>query len=195
MWERYGHSHWEGDTGMDMELLVNRMLRAARLEPALYEEVEADEGALEQALAVVLISSLAAGIGGLRVGGLTGLIVGVIGALLGWVVWAGIVYIIGTNLLPGQRTQTDMLEMLRTLGFASTPGVIRVFGIIPGLGFLTALIASIWSLAAMVIAVRQALDYDNTGRAVLVCVIGWVASLIVFGIIGTIFGISLLATA
>ena len=180
---------------MDIEQLMNRMLRAAKLEPALYEEVEADEGSLEQALAVVLISSLAAGIGGLRAAGLSGLIVGVIGALFGWVVWAGIVYIIGTNLLPGQKTQTDMPEMLRTLGFASAPGVIRVLGIIPGLGVLTALIASIWSLAAMVIAVRQALDYDNTGRAILVCVIGWVASLIVFGIIGTIFGISLLATA
>ena len=180
---------------MDIEQLMNRMMRAARLEPALYEEVEAEEASLEQALAVVLISSLAAGIGGLRVGGLSGLIVGVIGALFGWVVWTGIVYIIGTNLLPGKKTQTDMPEMLRTLGFASAPGVIRVLGIIPGLGFLTAFIASIWSLAAMVIAVRQALDYDNIGRAILVCVIGWVASLIVFGIIGTIFGISLLATA
>jgi hypothetical protein len=183
------------EAGMDMELLVNRMLRAAKLEPAVYEEVEADEGALEQALAVVLISSLAAGLGRLPAAGLGGLIVGVIGALLGWVVWAGIVYIIGTNLLPGQKTQTDMPEMLRTLGFASAPGVIRVLGIIPGLGLLTALIASVWSLVAMVIAVRQALDYDTTGRAILVCVIGWVASLIVFGIVGALFGGSLLATA
>ena len=180
---------------MDFEALINRMIRAAKLEPDLYEEVEADEGALEQAIAVVLISSLAAGIGGLRVGGLGGLIVGVIGALFGWVVWAGIVYIVGTNLLPGQKTETDMPEMLRTLGFASAPGVIRILGIIPGLGFITALIASIWSLAAMVIAVRQALDYDNTGRAILVCVIGWVVSLIVFGIIATLFGLSLVATA
>lgn len=180
---------------MDFEALINRMIRAAKLEPDLYEEVEADEGALEQAVAVVLISSLAAGIGGLRVGGLAGLIVGMIGALFGWVVWAGVVYLIGTNLLPGHKTETGMPEMLRTLGFASTPGVIRVLGIIPGLGFITAFIASIWSLVAMVIAVRQVLDYDSTGRAVLVCGIGWVFSLIVFGIIGMLFGTSLMATA
>ena len=178
---------------MDREQLIRRMIRAARLEPALYEEVEADEGALEQALFVVLISSLAAGIGGLRVAGLAGLIVGVIGALLGWVVWAGIVYVIGTKLLPGHKTQTDMPELLRTLGFASAPGVIRVLGIIPGLGALTAFIASLWSLVAMVIAVRQALDYDSTVQAVMVCVIGWGASLIVFGLIGSVFGINLLA--
>lgn len=180
---------------MDTELLMDRMIRAAKLEPALYEEVEADEGSLEQAVAVVVIASVAAGIGGLRAAGLTGLIVGVLGSLFGWIVWSGIVYIIGTNLLPGRKTQTDMPEMLRTLGFASAPGVIRVLGIIPGLGFITAVIASIWSVVAMVIAIRQALDYDNTGHAVLVCVIGWVASLLVFGIIGTVFGISLLATA
>ncbi len=178
---------------MDREQLIGRMLRAAKLEPALYEEVEADEGALEQALFVVLISSLAAGIGGLRVAGLAGLIVGVIGALLGWVVWAGIVYVIGTKLLPGHKTQTDMPELLRTLGFASAPGVIRVLGIIPGLGALAAFIASLWSLVAMVIAVRQALDYDSTVQAVMVCVIGWGASLIVFGLIGSVFGINLLA--
>lgn len=180
---------------MDFEVLINRMIRAAKLEPDLYEEVEADEGALEQAIAVVLISSLAAGIGGLRVGGLGGLIAGAIGALLGWVVWAGIIYIVGTNLLPGQKTETDMPEMLRTLGFANAPGVIRVLGIIPGLGFITALIASIWSLVAMVIAVRQALDYDNTGRAVLVCVIGFVASIIVSLMIAAILGVSIAVIA
>ena len=180
---------------MDFEALINRMIRAAKLEPDLYEEVEADEGALEQAVAVVLISSVAAGIGGLRAGGLTGLIIGVIGALLYWVVWAGIVYIIGTNLLPGRKTETDMPEMLRTLGFASAPGVIRVLEIIPGLDFITVLVASVWSLAAMVIAVRQVLDYDSTGRAILVCVIGLVFSFVVFVIFGTLLGISLMATA
>ena len=178
---------------MDREQLIGRMIRAARLEPALYEEVEADEGALEQALFVVLISSLAAGVGGLRVAGLAGLIVSVIGALLGWVVWAGIVYVIGTKLLPGHKTQTDMPELLRTLGFASAPGVIRVLGIIPGLGALATFTASLWSLVAMVIAVRQELDYDSTVQAVMVCVIGWGASLIVFGLIGSVFGIDLLA--
>lgn len=178
---------------MDDRGLTSRMLRAAKLDPALYEEVEADTGALGQAMLVVVLASLAAGIGGLGVGGTAGLLGGVIGALIGWVVWAAVIYVIGTRLLPGHQTDSDVPELLRTLGFASAPGVIRVFGVIPGLGALIVLLASVWMLFATVIAIRQALDYETTGRAVLVCVIGWVASLLVFWLIVTLFGLDMTA--
>ena len=163
--------------------LYDRMLRAAKLDVQLYEEVEKDQAAMPQAMTAVLLSSLAGGIGSLGAVGLWGLLGGLLAALVGWFVWALLTYFIGTRLLPEPQTKTDLGELLRTTGFSSSPGVIRVLGVIPFLGPIVVLIASIWMLVAMVIAVRQALDYQSTGRAVAVCLIGWVAQMVLYGII------------
>ena len=161
-----------------MASLANRMVRAAKLDSALYEEVEADSSALGQAMGVVVIASVAAGIGNMANGGVTGLIGGVIAALIGWFIWAGLTYLIGTKILPEPQTEADIGQLLRTLGFASAPGVLRVFGFIPILGPIIFLISSIWMLVATVVAVRQALDYKSTGRAVGVIIIGWIVMVV-----------------
>lgn len=157
-----------------MANLMDRIFRAAKLDVNLYEEVEADKGAMGQAMAVVVLSSVAAGVGSIGTGGFVGVLIGTIAALIGWYIWAYLTYFIGTKFLPEPQTKADHGELLRTIGFASSPGLIRVLGIIPGLGGLVFLAASIWMLVAMVIAVRQALDYESTLRAVGVCVIGWI---------------------
>ena len=166
-----------------MSPFVDRMIRAAKLDVHLYEEVEADQSAISQAMAVVVLSSLAGGIGLIDEAGITGLILGTGGALLGWFVWAFLAFIIGTKLLPEPQTQTDYGELLRTTGFSSAPGLLRIFGIIPGLGTLITLIAGVWMLFTMVIAVRQALDYQSTYRAIGVCLIGWVIQAIILAIL------------
>ena len=167
-----------------------RIIGAARLDPATYEEVEADRTATGQAMGVVALSSLASGIGGIA-GGEQGFIGGLIVGLLGWVVWAFLTWIIGTKLLPEPSTQSDMGELLRTLGFASGPGLLRVFGWVPILGGFLTMAALVWMLVATVIAVRQALDYTSTGRAVLVCIIGWFVNLIVTVWAAAVLGIAL----
>ena len=172
-----------------MPSLINRMIRAAKLDVSLYEEVEADKSALGQAAAVVLISSIAAGIGAVSQLGVRGIVTTAILALLGWVVWAFLTYIIGTKLLPTPETKTDLPEMMRTIGFSTSPGVLNVFGFIPFIGGFIALIVAVWSFVAMVIAVRQALDYTSTWRAVGVCLIGFIVyiiiSMVLAGIVGT----------
>ena len=164
-----------------MANFTDRMVGAAKLDVGVYEEVEADTGATGQAMGVVLLSSVAGGIGsvGLGAGGIGGVVVGGIGALMGWFLWALVTYIIGTRLLPEPQTRADVGELMRTLGFAQSPGLVRVLGIIPVLGPLVLIVVSVWMLVAMVIAVRQALDYRSTLRAVGVCVVGWVLSLVV----------------
>lgn len=157
-----------------MNPFIDRMIRAAKLDVNLYEEVEADTSAMGQAMGVVILSSVAAGIGSISVAGGAGIFVGAIAALIGWFVWAFLTFIIGTRILPEPQTRADYGELLRTIGFSSSPGLIRVLGIIPGLNALVSLVAGIWMLIAMVIAVRQALDYNSTGRAVGVCIIGWI---------------------
>ena len=165
-----------------MPSIQDRMLRAVKLDAQLYEEVEADKGAMGQATTVVLLSALAAGIGNLSNGGVLGIVIGALGALLGWYVWAYLTYFIGTRLLPEPQTEADAGELLRTIGFSSTPGLIRIFGIIPGLNALVFSVAGVWMLIAMVIAVRQALDYESTWRAIGVCAIGWVVQAVILGI-------------
>ncbi len=171
-----------------MTSFLNRMLRAAKLDVNLYEEVEADTGAMRQAMGVVVLSSIAAGIGSIATGGLDGILMGTIAALIGWYVWAFLTYYIGTKFLPEPQTRADLGELLRTIGFSSSPGLIRVLGIIPGLGGVVFLVASIWMLVAMVIAVRQALDYESTLRAVGVCAIGWIIQMLIFLLLFYILG-------
>jgi hypothetical protein len=166
-----------------MGSLGERMIRAAKLDASLYEEVEADRGALGQATAVVVLASLAAGFGSVARGGVGGFLFGTIAALAGWYVWAFLTYWIGTRFLPEPQTQADYGELLRTIGFSSAPGVIRVLGIIPALTGLVFLVASIWMLVAMVIAVRQALDYTGTFRAVGVCLIGWIVQILILAVL------------
>ena len=172
-----------------MASLVDRMIRAAKLDVHLYEEVEADQTAMPQAVATVAISSLAAGIGSLGALGLSGLLVGVIAALVGWFIWAFLTYFIGTKLLPEPGTKADLGELMRTMGFSSAPGVLRVLGFVPVVGVIIVLAASIWMLVAMIIAVRQALDYRSTWRSVGVCLIGWIVQVVLFGMLFAALGV------
>jgi hypothetical protein len=167
-----------------------RLLGAAALDVAIYEDVEADRASTGQAMAVVLLSSLAAGVGN---GGLEGvtldrIVVFTSVALLSWAAWALVTFEVGARLLPGPDTRADVGELLRTLGFASTPGLIRVFGIMPGMALPAAVIAAVWMLAAMVVAVRQALDYRSTARAISVCLLGWALVMAATVVIGVLFG-------
>ena len=162
-----------------MASMLDRMVRAAKLDPQLYEEVEADKAALGQAMGVVVLASVAGGVGSGGLGGLSGFFIGTVGSLISWFIWAGLTYLIGTKLLPEPETRADLGELLRTIGFSSSPGLVRVLGLIPGITGIVFLISGIWMLVAMIIAVRQALDYRSTLRAVGVCVIGWIVQVVV----------------
>ena len=151
-----------------------RFVGAMKLDEKTFEEVENDPTAMGQAVGVVIISAVAAGIGNMFYGGLTGLVGGVIGALLGYVIWAALVFVIGTKVMPEPNTKADFAETFRVLGFAAAPGIVRVIAFIPILGWLIGFAVGIWMLIAMVVAVRQVLDYTNTAKAVVVCLIGFI---------------------
>jgi hypothetical protein len=161
---------------------MERAIGAARLDPRTYEDVEADAGALGQAMTVVVVAAIAGGIGsaGVAEGEAVGVLGGTIASLFGWFVWAFVVYVVGTRVLPGPATHADLGQLLRTTGFAASPGIVRVLGIVPGIGGLVMVASGLWQLAAMVVAVRAALDYPTTGRAIAVCVLGFVAQMLVF---------------
>ena len=171
--------------------IINRMIRAAKLDASLYEEVEKDVTATNQAILVVVIASICSGIGaaigGHTIGGLGGLVFGLVGgvisALLSWFIWSFITYFIGTRVFKGPKTEATYGELLRCIGFSNSPGTLRILSFIPILGFVITFIAGIWSLVAMVIAVRQALDF-STGRAIATCIVGFIIMLIITVVVG-----------
>jgi hypothetical protein len=171
-----------------MSKLINRIIRASKLDANLYEEVEADKGAMGQAMGIVVLSSIAAGIGSIGKEWHMAILMGTVIALIAWVVWAYLIYFIGTKIFPEPQTKSDLGELLRAIGFSSSPGLIRVLGIIPGLSWVVFIGALVWMLMATVIAVRQALDYTSTLRAIGVCVIGWMIQLSILVLFYSIWG-------
>tara|TARA_Y100001970_G_C14123943_1_gene797876 strand:- start:539 stop:1060 length:522 start_codon:yes stop_codon:yes gene_type:complete len=159
-------------------VFVNRIIRACKLDITVYEEVEADKSATFQAALVVVLSSLAAGVGALSLGASNFLMAPIL-SLISWYIWAYLIYFIGAKLFPEPNTKADHGQLLRTIGFSSAPGLIRIFGFTPELMSITFIGGGIWMLVAMVIAVRQALDYESTWRAIGVVVIGFLVQAIV----------------
>ena len=170
-------------------IFINRIIRACKLDVNLYEEVEADKSATVQAALVVVLSSLAAGVGALSLGASNFLMAPIL-SLVSWYFWAYLIYIIGAKIFPEPNTKADHGELLRTIGFSSAPGLIRVFGFTPELMSITFIGAAIWMLIAMVIAVRQALDYESTWRSIGVVVIGFLVQAIILVTILKLFGTS-----
>jgi hypothetical protein len=163
---------------------VERMIGAAKLDTRVYEEVEADQSATPQALGVVVLASVA---GGLGVGaGVTGIVAATVAGLVGWAIWAWLIYFIGTRWLPEPGTQADVGQLLRTMGFATSPGILRVVGLVPVLGPIVFIVTAVWTLVTVVVAVRQALDYRSTGRAIGVCLIGWLVQVAILLLVGAI---------
>jgi hypothetical protein len=152
---------------------VERVKGVLVLDVRTFEEIEADTTANTQALVVVVAASVAAGLGAGMLLGPVGLIRETLGALIGWVMWAGVTYVIGGRLMPEPQTKTDMGELLRVIGYAYAPNVFAFFAFIPALGIIVRTIVAFWLLAATIVAVRQALDYTSTLRAFIVVLIGW----------------------
>lgn len=155
-----------------MASFADRIQGAARLDVATYEEVEADESATGQALVVVALAAASSGIGAIG-GGFYHFFLGLLGPIIGWLVFAVVIFVIGGMVFPEPRTKADAGEVLRTVGFASSPGLLYFLGLIPFVGWIVSFAIAVWVLIATVVAVRQALDYESTGRAVGVCLLGW----------------------
>ena len=170
--------------------MIERIIGATLLRVKVYEEVEADKSATLQAMGVVILSALATGISlpsflGFSIS-ISGLIVGVASSLIGWALLAWITYMVGTRLFPTPETKADWGELARTLGFAQSPGILRVLGIVPVIGPIIFSIASIWGIVTTMIAIRQALDYTSTWRAISVTLVSYMPYALIMAIISFI---------
>ena len=156
--------------------MLNRMVLAAKLNVDFYEKVEADASYTREAFLVVLLTAVLSGIGMALAypgSGMGLFLTGILGTLFSWVAWSGITLWIGTTVTKGPETESDMGEMLRVLGYAHSPQILILLVVIPIFGSMIAVVATIWSLVAGVVAIRQALDFTTT-RALITVFIGWV---------------------
>ncbi|MEA2514861.1 MAG: hypothetical protein QOF33_2074 [Thermomicrobiales bacterium] len=170
--------------------LIGRMMGAARLDAATYEEVERDTNATTQAAIVVVLAAIASGIGALGDDDPgKAFIAGVVGGILGWIVFAAAAYVVGTKLLSTAGTEADLGQLMRTIGFAYTPYLLNVVGFIPVLGWIVGLIAGIWVIVTTVVALRHALEM-STGRAIVTAIISAILAAIALGIVYAIFDVS-----
>jgi hypothetical protein len=164
-----------------------RVVGALKLEPRAFEDVERDTTAISQAVGVIALAAVSSGIGNVWYGGIAGIVLGVITSLIGYVLWAVVVWLVGTKVMPDPGTNADFQQTFRVLGFAAAPGVLGVVTIIPILGWLLMFLIWMWSIAAMVVAVKEVLDYTDTFKAVIVVIIGFVVNLVVTMILGAMF--------
>lgn len=171
-----------------MASFQDRVIGAMRLQASTFEEVEHDATATSQAAMVVAAVGLASAIASIRWIGVGTLVFTVVMQLIGWLIASAVVLLVGTKIFPGRNTQADLGQMLRTMGFAQSVGLFNVLGIIPFLGWLIRFVVWLWMLVAMVIAVRQALDYEDTMKAVVVCVVAWIIMFVVT-IMASILGV------
>ena len=173
-------------------MFISRLIRALLLDINLYEEVEHDKSSIWQSMVVVLLASLAAGLYTYNLGGVKGLIVGTVLAFAGWIVMSFLIYLVGTKLFPGTDTKTNIGEILRVLGFAGALGIFLLVALLPvinNFAWVVILIIWVWRLVAMIIAIKQALDFKNTWSAIWVCVIGLIAYMLVYVILLFAYGL------
>jgi len=166
-----------------MASLAERMTGAMKGDVNTFREIEADPSAVGQAVTVIIIAGVAALIGNVfRIGVMYG-VMSLVVSVIGYALWALLVVLIGTKVMPEPATKADFQEGFRVIGFTAAPGVFNVLAIIPFLGPVISFAIWIWMVVIGVIAVREVLDYSNTARAVIVCLIAavicWIVSFFV----------------
>lgn len=181
------------NAAVDPQAIINRSIGFLRLDDATYEEVEHDTNGTAQAAVIVVVTSIAAGIGGLGEGG-RGFVAALVVGIISWFITSYAIYFIGTRLLPSSTTQADVGQLLRVVGFASVAGVVNVIGFIPVLGPLLAFVAGIWGIVMTVKGVRHALEM-SMGRAIVTSIAGWLAAGIIGAIIFAILGVDVGVTS
>jgi hypothetical protein len=164
-----------------------RAWRAAKLDASLFEEVMADMKANTQSIIVVFLYGTAVAYGTFGRAGVAGINGAIIITLIGWYIWAFSTYFVGVRLFPEAQTTADRKAFMRAMGFASSPGWLRLLGLVPGLGGAIFGGASVWMVVAAVVAVKKALNYESTQRAAAITVVCWVLSTLIQGLMYIIF--------
>ena len=173
----------------------DRVVGAMKLDPNAFEDVERDPTAMGQAVGVIVLAAISAGIGWIFYGGLSGIVSNALLSLISFLVWSLIIWLVGTKVMPEPTTKAEFPETFRVVAFAAAPGLASFLTIIPILGWILMLGIFVWQIAAMIVAVKAVLDYSTVGKAIVVVLIGFVASLILNALLAATLGLRMLMTS
>lgn len=161
----------------------DRVIGALKLEANAFEDVERDPTAIGQSVGVIVLAAVSAGIGNIYWGGISGIVSTALTSLISFLIWSLIVWLVGTKLMPEPTTKADFPETFRVLGFSAAPGLLGFITIIPILGYLILFVIWLWTIAAMIVAVKAVLDYSTIGKAIVVVLIGFIVNLIITALV------------
>ena len=170
-----------------MKLFFIRAFRAARLDESLFDEVMENPKLMTQSIIVVFLYGAAVAYGTFGRAGVSGINSAIFITLIGWYIWAFSTYMAGARLFPESGTAADRKAFMRSMGFASSPGWLRLLGLIPGVGGAVFAVASLWMVVASVVAVKKALNYTSTRRAAAITVGCWIISTLIQGLMYILF--------
>ncbi|MDA3793477.1 MAG: hypothetical protein PF545_07500 [Elusimicrobia bacterium] len=167
-----------------MKDIFKIILKILKLDNDFYNNVSDEAEDLTLAALVVIISSLAAGIGSISQVGIAGIIVGTIGSLINWGLWAGIIYIVLIRFFPENTVDASPREIFIVLGFASAPGVIKAGGIIPPFHSFLFILSNLWMGVSMVKALEVKTEFKNRWIVPALVVGGWLAMAVIIVLAG-----------
>lgn len=172
--------------------MLDRIIRIIKLDFPVFKDIESDPKATTEAAIVVAATSVLSAIGSAVASDrpIMGFLGGVISGVVGWIVWSFVSHFVGGVLYQSKGTFENML---RVIGYANAPQLLGILNIIPCIGWIGGLAGAILALIAGIMAIREGLDLD-TGQAIIVALIGFLALLLVNIIIGIIFGVGLAIT-
>ncbi len=175
---------------MDPNVIVNRIVRLAKLDTTVFDEVRDDARELIPALVVAAIACLLAGLGALlfwkvvpdfEPDGLVvnTLILGTIFTVAMYGVAALIIYVVMAQMY---KVTIDLQALIRTMGYAAIPLALSVLQFIPLLWPVFALVPLALLFVMMIYAVQSASGAEST-QVVMATTIGFTVMVLVLGII------------
>lgn len=168
---------------------ADRIRGVLMLDARTFRDVEQDTDANGQAALTVVLAALATGLTAILgrdiVQDSLGLL---ISSILQWIVFSLVAYFVGTMFFATPQTSVTPGQVLRTIGFAQAPKFFAILGIIPLLGWLVGLVVFVWFLAAAIMALKEAFEFD-TGKAIGTGIVALIGIIIVDIVLAVVFGI------
>jgi hypothetical protein len=158
-----------------MNSLVRQTIGAMTFRAAIYREIATQPGATAPAIGILLLSCFVPG----SVSIVYGTLGGILYSFSGWAIWICLAYMIGAKIFPESPVDSGLLRLLRAGGFAASPALLGFFGLAAVVGHILPITTTVWVIAATAVAIREALQYRTTSRAVAVCLASWAGTLLI----------------
>ncbi|MDP6822412.1 MAG: hypothetical protein QF554_03890 [Dehalococcoidia bacterium] len=150
--------------------LASRVVNAALLNRRTFRGIQEDPTGTAQVYILVGAAAIAAGIGTL--GDLSLVVQNVLLTVAGWLIYAHVAWFMRSYIFDTIHAEASRPNMLRVVGIAYGPGLLRAFGFFPGVGEFVFVAATIWIVVGIAVGLRSTLAFENYGPVAGIIAIG-----------------------